>query len=44
MRRFLLILSVVAAVALAVVDLAYDDRIPPDAVYPIANQGIQWSK
>ena len=38
MRKFLLILSVLAVIALAVLNLAYDDRIPPDDVYPMANQ------
>ena len=43
MRRFLLILSVVAVIALAVLDLVYDDRIPPDVVCPMANRHIEWT-
>ena len=43
MRKFLLILSVLAVIALAVLNLAYDDRIPPDAVYSMANQHIEWT-
>lgn len=42
MRKFLMILSVLAVIALAVLNLAYDDRIPPDDVYPIANRNIEW--
>ena len=42
MRKFLMILSVLAVIALAVLNLVYDDRIPPDVVCPMANQHIEW--
>lgn len=43
MRKVLLILSVLAVVALAVLNLFYDDRIPPDEVYTMANRNIEWT-
>lgn len=37
-----MILTMLAVIALAVLNLAYDDRIPPDDVYPMANRNIEW--
>mgnify|MGYP003291095921 CR=1 FL=1 len=42
MKKVLLIVSVLAAVAMAVLDLSYDDGIRPDEVYQMANQHIVW--
>ena len=42
MKRVLLILSVLAAVAMGVLNLVYDDSIKPDSVHPMANQHISW--
>ena len=42
MKRVLMILSILAVVALAVINLTYDDRIKPDEVFPMANQRITW--
>ena len=42
LKKILLILSVLAVIALAVLNLAYHDGPEPDAVYPMANQRIQW--
>lgn len=39
----LTILAVLAVVALAVLNLVYDDTLEPDAVYPFANQRIEWN-
>ena len=36
-------ISILAAVMLAILDLTYDSRIEPDAVYPMANQRITWN-
>ena len=40
MRKVLMIISILAVIAMAVIDLTYDDRIKPDTEYPIANQHI----
>ena len=43
MRRILLILSVLAVIALAVLNLTWDFGPKPDAVYQMANQHIEWT-
>lgn len=40
MRKVLMIISILAVIAMAVIDLTYDDRIKPDAEYPMVNQHI----
>ena len=42
MKKALLILSILAVVAMAVLNLTYDDRLKPDEVYPFTNQRITW--
>lgn len=42
MKRVILILSVLAAVAMGIIDFTYDDSIKPDTVHPMANQHISW--
>lgn len=42
MKKALLILSILAAVAMSVLNLTYDDRIKPDEIFPMANQRITW--
>ena len=42
MKKAVLILSILAAVAMAVLNLTYDDSMKPDAVYPFTNQRITW--
>ena len=42
MRKVILILSVLAAVAFGILDATYDDRPKPDAVYEMANKHIEW--
>ena len=42
MRKFLLIMSVVAVIALAVLNIVYQPETTADAVYPMANQRIEW--
>jgi hypothetical protein len=37
-----MILSILAAVGMAVLNLTYNDRIKPDEVFPMANQKITW--
>ena len=43
MKRFLMVLSILAAVAMAVLNLTYDDSMKPDEVYPFTNQKITWN-
>ena len=43
MQKMIMIISILAVIALAVLNMAYDDRIQPDGVYPIANQRITWN-
>lgn len=43
MKKFLTILPVLVAVALAILNLTYDDRIKPDEVYEMCNQHIEWN-
>ena len=42
MRNFAMVLSILAVIALAVLNLTYDDAPQPDAVYPMTNQHIEW--
>ena len=42
MQKVVMWLSILAVVALVVLNLVYDDRIPYDEVYPMANQRITW--
>ena len=42
-KRFLMILSIIAVVALSVLNLTYDDSMKPDEVFPMANQKITWN-
>ena len=43
MRKVLMVISVLAAVAMVILNLAYDDGIKPDAVYQMTNQHIEWT-
>lgn len=43
MKKVLLAVSIVALVAVAVLNLTYDDAPKPDAVYQMANQRIEWN-
>ena len=38
----LMILAVLLAVAIAILDLSYDDRFQPDATYEFTNRNIVW--
>ena len=40
MRKVLMIISILAVIAMAVIDLTYDGRIKPDAEYQMVNQHI----
>lgn len=42
MKRVAMWLSILAVVALAVLNLTYQFGPEPDAVYPMANQKIVW--
>ena len=42
MRKVLMWLSILTAVALAVLNLVYPFGPEPDIVYPMANRNIQW--
>ena len=44
MRKLLMWISILAVVALAVLNLTFQDGIEPDTVYPMANQKIIWGK
>ena len=44
MKRLVMIASVLAVIALAVLNLTYQFGPEPDAVYPMANQHITWTK
>ena len=44
MKKLVLILSILAAVGMAVLNLTYDDGIKPDSVHPFTNQKIVWEK
>lgn len=43
MKKLITIASIIAVVALAVLNLTYRFEREPDAVYPIANQYITWN-
>lgn len=38
----MVIFPVLAVIALAVLNLTYNDRIEPDEVFPMCNQHIEW--
>lgn len=42
MRKFIMWLSIVAVIALAVLNMTYQFGPEPDVVYPMANQRIEW--
>ena len=42
MQKMIMWLAILAVMALAVLNLVYDDRIPPDVVCPMANRNITW--
>lgn len=42
MRKVILVLSILAAVALGILDATYDFGQKPDAVYDMANKHIEW--
>ena len=42
MQKVIMWLAILAVMAMAVLNLVYDDRIPPDVVFPTANQYITW--
>lgn len=43
MKKAVMWLSILAAVALAVLNLTYQFGPEPDAVYPMVNQKITWT-
>ncbi len=43
MKKLLMVVSVLALVAMVILNLTYDDSIKPDVVYPMANQHIEWT-
>lgn len=44
MKRLIMIASILAVIALAVLNLTYQFGPKPDVVYPMANQHIEWTK
>ena len=42
MQKLIMWLSIMAVVALAVLNLTYQEPIEPDVVCPMANQNITW--
>lgn len=44
MRKLLMWISVLAVVALTVLNLTFDFSLKPDEVYPMTNQKIIWEK
>ena len=42
MRKFIAVLTMLAVITLAVLNLVYPFGPEPDAVYPMANQHIEW--
>jgi hypothetical protein len=42
MQKVIMWLAILAVMVLAVLNLVYDDRIPPDVVCPMANRNITW--
>ena len=43
MRKIALVVSILAVVALAVLNLTYRNELEPDVVYEMANQHIEWT-
>ena len=43
MQKVIMWLSIIAVIALAVLNLTYRDGIEPDSVHPFANQHITWN-
>ena len=43
MKKALLILSILAVICMAVLNLTWDDSMKPDEVFPMANQKITWN-
>lgn len=43
MKKALMWVSILAAVALAVLNLTYQFGPEPDLVFPMANRGIEWT-
>ena len=43
MQKAAMWLAILAAIAMAILNLAYDDSLPPDETYPMANQRITWN-
>ena len=43
MKKLIMIASIVAVVALAVLNLTFSFEREPDVVFPIANSGITWN-
>lgn len=42
-QKVLLVVSLIAVITMAIIDLTYDDRMKPDAEFPMANQHIEWT-
>ena len=42
MRKLIMWISILAVVALAVLNIVYEPETTADAVYPMANQRIEW--
>ena len=42
MRKVLMVISIIAVITLAVLNMAYSFGPEPDAVYPMANRNITW--
>ena len=40
----LTVFAILAVIALAILNLTYQDGIEPDAVYPMADQRIAWNQ
>ena len=43
MRKLIMWLSILAVVALAVLNIVYQPETTADACYPMANQRIEWN-
>ena len=43
MKRALMVLSILAAIAMGVLNLTYDFGTEPDVVYSMTNQHISWN-
>jgi hypothetical protein len=42
MQKVIMWLAILAVTVLSVLNLVYDDRIPPDVVCPMVNRHIEW--